>query len=248
MQAMLDTLLERARDVNSYTRARVLQTWAFLAESRAIPLGTYLAVSELAVGRLADKASGVRKAACQLLATLLQWQPFGSVLSRERFAATLAEYQAKLPAEVPSEQEQLFDVAEEEKEEDAAVAAGTEEGQQTEEDVAGAATQADTQAEEPEMAETVEMAGNVESLRVLVASLTVANDFAKLAADSLKHIGNVRNPNPPNHHPNNAHRHDELYDLAPGAFARRRCRLRAWDGCGDAQAGGNRSDAGWVGY
>jgi len=200
---MLDTLLERARDVNSYTRARVLQTWAFLAESRAIPLGTYLAVSELAVGRLEDKASGVRKAACQLLATLLQWQPFGSVLSRERFAATLAEYQAKLPAEVPSEQEQLFDVAEEQQkeEEDAAVATQPEEGPETEEDVAGAATQADTQAEEPEAAETVEMAGNVESLRVLVASLTVAHDFAKLAADSLKPIGNVRNPNTPTHHP-----------------------------------------------
>jgi condensin complex subunit 1 len=204
---MLDTLLERARDVNSYTRARVLQTWAFLAESRAIPLGTYLVVSELAVGRLQDKASGVRKAACQLLATLLQWQPFGSVLSCERFAATLAEYQAKLPAQVPSEQQQLFDVAEEEeeKEEQAVVAGQPEEGQKTEEDVAGAATQADTQAEEPQPADTVEMAGNVESLRVLVASLTVAHDFAKLAADSLKPIGNVRNPKRPNHHPNNAH-------------------------------------------
>jgi condensin complex subunit 1 len=186
-QAMLDTLLERARDVNSYTRARVLQTWAFLAEARAIPLGTYLSVTQLAVGRLEDKASGVRKAACQLVATLLQWQPFGSILSRERFAATLAEYQAKLPADAP--EEQLFDVEEhdeEHDEEDGEEAAGA---AQQEEDVAGAATQeADTQ--QP-VAEAVELAGGVESLRVLVASLTVAHDFAKLAADALKPIGNL---------------------------------------------------------
>ena len=49
-QALLATLLERARDTNAYTRARVLQTWAHLAGAAALPLGHWVAVTELAIG------------------------------------------------------------------------------------------------------------------------------------------------------------------------------------------------------
>ena len=49
-QGLLATLLERARDANAYTRARVLQTWAHLAQGAAIPLGHWVAVTELAIG------------------------------------------------------------------------------------------------------------------------------------------------------------------------------------------------------
>lgn len=49
-QHLLDTLVERARDQNAYTRARVMQTWASLAVSRCIDMGHWLCVSELAVG------------------------------------------------------------------------------------------------------------------------------------------------------------------------------------------------------
>ena len=51
-QHLLDTLVERARDQNAYTRARVLQTWASLAVSRSIDMGHWLCVAELAVGML----------------------------------------------------------------------------------------------------------------------------------------------------------------------------------------------------
>lgn len=48
---LLATLVERVRDSNAYTRARVLQTWAHLAEVAAIPLGHWVCVTELAVGK-----------------------------------------------------------------------------------------------------------------------------------------------------------------------------------------------------
>ena len=47
-------------------------------------------------GRMEDKSSNVRKAAMQLLMTLLQFNPFGPVLEEPRLAATLAAHAAKL--------------------------------------------------------------------------------------------------------------------------------------------------------
>ena len=49
-QQLLQTLVERVRDQNAYTRARVLQTWALLAEKMAVPLGHWVCVTEIAVG------------------------------------------------------------------------------------------------------------------------------------------------------------------------------------------------------
>jgi len=49
-QHLLDTLVERARDQNAYTRARVMQTWASLAVSRSIDMGHWLCVAELGIG------------------------------------------------------------------------------------------------------------------------------------------------------------------------------------------------------
>lgn len=50
--ALLATLMERVRDSNAYTRARVLQTWSHLAEVSCIPLGHWNAVTKLAIGAL----------------------------------------------------------------------------------------------------------------------------------------------------------------------------------------------------
>ncbi len=47
-------------------------------------------------GRLEDKSSIVRKAALQLLAALLQYNPFGGELPEGRFEASLAEWTTKL--------------------------------------------------------------------------------------------------------------------------------------------------------
>jgi hypothetical protein len=185
-QGLLGTLLERAADTNAYTRARCLQTWGHLAQANAIPLGHWLAVTELAIGarqiwppclalrmlncqqccaaharslpssyreisagsqhasllmhasrlqlhrptnaqswqgglsitvvstssaakltnsyacpgRLEDKSSIVRRAALGLLGALLSHNPFGEKLPEAAFAASLAEYRAKLQARV----------------------------------------------------------------------------------------------------------------------------------------------------
>ena len=45
-----------------------------------------------------DKSSNVRKAAMQLVMTLLQYNPFGPVLDEPRLVATLAAHAAKLQA------------------------------------------------------------------------------------------------------------------------------------------------------
>lgn len=50
MQHLLDTLMERARDQTSWTRANVCRTWSFLAEGSKIPIGHWAAVAELAIG------------------------------------------------------------------------------------------------------------------------------------------------------------------------------------------------------
>lgn len=42
------------RDQNAYTRARVLQTWAHLAEKMAVPLGHWVCVTQIAVGAFPD--------------------------------------------------------------------------------------------------------------------------------------------------------------------------------------------------
>ncbi len=47
-------------------------------------------------GRLEDKSSIVRKAALQLLAALLLYNPFGGELPEGRFEASLTEWKAKL--------------------------------------------------------------------------------------------------------------------------------------------------------
>ena len=52
-------------------------------------------------GRLEDKSSIVRKAALQLLAALLQYNPFGGELPEGRFEASLAEWKAKLQVCLP---------------------------------------------------------------------------------------------------------------------------------------------------
>jgi condensin complex subunit 1 len=157
MQTLLDTLMARARDQTSWTRACVCRTWAFLAEHGKVPMGHWNAVADVAIGaqsrrpyfenctscpatgfvksitavvfslklallntrramrptcrhvqpydspwfalcegRMEDKSSNVRKAAMQLLMTLLQFNPFGPVLEEPRLAATLAAHAAKL--------------------------------------------------------------------------------------------------------------------------------------------------------
>jgi condensin complex subunit 1 len=88
---LLDILLQRFRDTTSYTRGRVLQTWAYLAENKAITKSFWQQVTTEAVGRLQDKAAHVRKCAIQLLQSLLLFNPFGSELRLTQFRKTCDE-------------------------------------------------------------------------------------------------------------------------------------------------------------
>lgn len=88
---LLDVLLQRIRDKTSFTRGRVLQTWAYLAENKAITKSFWQQVTTEAVGRLQDKAAIVRKCAIQLLSNLLVFNPFGSDLKLTQFKAKFAE-------------------------------------------------------------------------------------------------------------------------------------------------------------
>lgn len=93
---MVDILLERARDKSSYTRSKVLQTWANLCVESAVSIGHWNLVAHVAAGRLEDKGAIVRKSALQLLTTLLQFNPFGPSLRIGPFEATLQQYKEKL--------------------------------------------------------------------------------------------------------------------------------------------------------
>ena len=97
-QHLLDILLERSRDKNPFTRARVLGAWAHLADRGSLPLGHWNAVAALAAARLEDRVALVRKGALHLLTALMLYNPFGPVLPRERFAASAAEFEARLRA------------------------------------------------------------------------------------------------------------------------------------------------------
>lgn len=63
---LFDILIERTRDVSSYTRVAVLKTWANLIESQTLPLNRLIPVTELAIDRLQDKTVMVRRSALQV--------------------------------------------------------------------------------------------------------------------------------------------------------------------------------------
>jgi condensin complex subunit 1 len=91
--SLFDILLERAnRDANAFTRSKSLQTWAFIAESRAIPHRMLASVANVAASRLEDKTAAVRRAAAQLLSSLLRANPFGPALRLSHFRSKYAEF------------------------------------------------------------------------------------------------------------------------------------------------------------
>jgi condensin complex subunit 1 len=87
--SLLHVLLERFYDVNAFARSKVVQSWSYLCQHRAIPLKLFSAVTERAVGRLEDKAAHVRKNAIQLLTFLLQFNPYSAQLSYSSFEQNL---------------------------------------------------------------------------------------------------------------------------------------------------------------
>uniref|UniRef100_A0A8C5NGJ7 Condensin complex subunit 1 n=1 Tax=Gouania willdenowi TaxID=441366 RepID=A0A8C5NGJ7_GOUWI len=75
-----DTLQEHLHDTHSHVRARVLQVYTRIVNSKALPLCKYSEVMELAVGRLMDKSINAVKSAIQLLAAFIAHNPYSCKL------------------------------------------------------------------------------------------------------------------------------------------------------------------------
>ena len=84
-EELLDLLIERSHDVNSFTRGAVLRVWSTLIENEAVPVSRLGSVAEVSVDRLCDKTAVVRKAAIALMTTLLDYNPFSGDLNTEHY-------------------------------------------------------------------------------------------------------------------------------------------------------------------
>ncbi|XP_074509405.1 condensin complex subunit 1 [Sebastes fasciatus] len=103
-----DTLQEHLHDTHSHVRARVLQVYARIVNSKALPLCKYSEVMELAVGRLMDKSINAVKSAIQLLAAFIAHNPYSCKLSSadlkkplDKETTKLREMKEKLEGKAP---------------------------------------------------------------------------------------------------------------------------------------------------
>uniref|UniRef100_A0A672RV31 Condensin complex subunit 1 n=1 Tax=Sinocyclocheilus grahami TaxID=75366 RepID=A0A672RV31_SINGR len=103
----LDTLQEHIHDAHSHVRARVLQVYARVVNSKALPLCRYTEVMELTVGRLGDKSVHVCKSAIQLLAAFIAHNPYSCKLSSVDLTNPLEKEMAKLKDMRDSQKEQV---------------------------------------------------------------------------------------------------------------------------------------------
>jgi len=99
----LDVLEDHMHDVSSYVRTRVLEIWDNLCEGKCIPLNRQHRVLELAVGRLQDKSSLVRKIAVRLLTSMLNCNPYAARFNNDQLKEALTTETAKLEALVAEE-------------------------------------------------------------------------------------------------------------------------------------------------
>ncbi|CAN9513716.1 unnamed protein product [Ophioblennius macclurei] len=91
-----DTLQEHLHDTHSHVRARVLQVYTRIVNSKALPLSKYSEVMELAVGRLMDKSINAVKSAIQLLAAFIAHNPYSCKLSSADLKMPLEKETTKL--------------------------------------------------------------------------------------------------------------------------------------------------------
>ena len=80
MTGFIHGLSRGPHDIHAHVRSHVLQNWGKLCKDKCIPRARQHYVLELAAERLQDKSSNVRKAAVQLLTTLLESNPFAAKL------------------------------------------------------------------------------------------------------------------------------------------------------------------------
>jgi condensin complex subunit 1 len=76
-KSLFALLEERLRDVNAFVRCKVLSVLGELCRLHAIPVNRRSAIVQLAINRVKDKSSNVRKRAIQLLSEFIKNHPFG---------------------------------------------------------------------------------------------------------------------------------------------------------------------------
>ena len=93
-----DILVERFRDTNSYVRVKVLQILSKLAERSTgasyIPINLQPKLVTMAIGRLKDKSSNVRKASIKFLTKTVECCPF-TAIAQDEGRLSLAYFEGK---------------------------------------------------------------------------------------------------------------------------------------------------------
>lgn len=100
-ESLLEILMERIYDKNSFTRATTLKAWGILLDNDALPVDRYTSVTALAIDRLRDKAVIVRRAAMQLLTLLLENNPFGASIDPIPFLSGAEKLKQYLKTNMP---------------------------------------------------------------------------------------------------------------------------------------------------
>lgn len=93
---LLDRLLQRFFDVNAFTRARCASIWIQLTQRSCVPIDYWLDLTKMAVDRLQDATSIVKKSSIALIQALVEYNPFGENLNKDRYQVTLESYRGKL--------------------------------------------------------------------------------------------------------------------------------------------------------
>jgi len=104
--SLLELLVIRIKDVNSFVRAAVLRAWAGMVTARALPLDRVIKVVQIAGDRLKDKTIAVRRNAIQLLTCLLENNPYLNCLDPELYQDKLNSVQAELDELLLQEREE----------------------------------------------------------------------------------------------------------------------------------------------
>eukprot|EP00210_Caulerpa_lentillifera_P005529 g5288.t1 len=93
---MLDRLMQRFLDINAFTRAKCVSIWVTLTQKGCVPMDYWLELTKMAIDRLQDTTSIVKKSSIALIQALVEYNPFGENLNKDRYQVTLDAYKAKL--------------------------------------------------------------------------------------------------------------------------------------------------------
>ncbi|RLN99839.1 hypothetical protein DYB28_000540 [Aphanomyces astaci] len=108
---LFGVLEDRVHDVNSFARSHVLRCYRDLCEEGAVPLRHIQKLPNIAVERMQDRTSSVRKYSIELLCVLLEHNPYRETLDRQYYEGQknhlVATFTAKKKAVMEDVEEQL---------------------------------------------------------------------------------------------------------------------------------------------